>query len=347
MTTPEICTVAEDDLAARLMAVAASFVGELAEQGRLVDAGGAAALETFRSETEARRRLPSTYRAAIASIERCGYPAGMAARIASALHRDRLLVDDEDGPAPQHDRAPAPAPLAPASAGARIVHRVHTDQAGEHELAPERVEDQAPQMRPAAAIDTAAESVPEQTSEFRVEWSREYARAVTVAAELQARHANRTELSGLTADGQRVAVVIKAASLDDWEYWLTAIGAPFDVATHVAGYAQLAVGSVDGVAVHLTAHEVPRLLREAAASARESFHLWGRVYDLASGHRDRYDNVWIHLGQRQESSMPLMLLRGTAGPLYTLGSIIARNGPLTAIELPAAAPTVSAAGGEG
>ncbi|MFE5140394.1 BN159_2729 family protein [Streptomyces fagopyri] len=342
--TPETRTAVEDGLAKGLRQVAETFFADLRRQGHLVEAGGAAELDRLRGLVETRRSHTSIYQAAVDTIvSDCSYTRVGAMRIADVLNRAGLLADD-GGPDPQHDRAPAPAPAAPLLAGAIVVPRparpVHDD-----EEAPAWVRvGKEPQQRPAAAVDTGG---PEQTSEFRVEWSPEYAKAVTVAAKLQAAHASRTELSSILADGQRVAAVIKAASLDDWEYWLTAIGAPLAVQTHIAGYAQLAVGSVDGVAVHLTAHEIPRLIREAAASAREAFHLWGRVYDLASGYRDRYDNVWVYLGQRQESGMPLMLLRGTEGPLYSFGSIITSNGPLAAIELPAAAPAVPATGGEG
>lgn len=119
----------------------------------------------------------------------------------------------------------------------------------------------------------------------------------------------------IKADGERVTVAIKATCLDDWEYWLDAIGAPRNVRTRTAGHAQVAAGTLDGVAVHLTAHGVPELLQEASDTAADPFFLWGRIYDLGMGQVDRADRIWLSLGRRQdERGMPLLVLRGTDGP---------------------------------
>ncbi|MGW0800316.1 BN159_2729 family protein [Streptomyces sp. NPDC002692] len=346
--TPEMRTAVEDALAKGLQQVAETFVADLRRQGNLVEAGGAAELERLRGVVETRRSHTSIYQTAVDTIvSDCGHHRTVAMRIAEVLNRAGLLADD-GGPDSQHDRASAPAPAAPLLAGATVVPRparpVHDD-----EEAPAWVRvDKEPQQRPAAALapDTdGQEKVAERTAEHAVEWSPEYARAVTIAAQLQAEHAARPELSAVKADKGRVTLAIKATSLDDWEYWLAAIGAPL-AGSHQAGYAQLAVGAVEGVEIHLTAHEVPRLLQEAAAAMGDPCILWGQTYDLTRGHRDVHGNVWVYLGQRQDGGMPLLHVRGTAGPLYPLASIIGTNGPLTAMDLPVATPA-AVPGGEG
>ncbi|QIY66359.1 BN159_2729 family protein [Streptomyces sp. RPA4-2] len=346
-TILDIPTTTERELAERLQRLAAKFIVDLDRQGRLVEPGGAEALKRLRAQFEARRSHTAIYQAAVETIvDDCSYPRAVAMQIADVLHLRGLLAED-DGPEPQHDREPGPAPLAPDAAGARVVHRIKSPNTShEHAPAPELVEDQLPQMRPSAAIAADEATVVEPAAESPAEWSEEYARAVTVAAKLQSDHATRPELSAVAAHRDCVSVAIKATSLDDWGYWLTAIGTPVAVTSHQAGYAQLAVGTVEGVEVHLTAHEVPRLLQEAADATGEPFMLWGRVYDLTRGYRDRFDNFWVYLGQRQESGMPLLCLRGTDGPMYPLGSIIVSNGPLSLVEMPAIGPTANVAGDE-
>ncbi|MER6358179.1 BN159_2729 family protein [Streptomyces sp. NPDC001634] len=163
------------------------------------------------------------------------------------------------------------------------------------------------------------------------------ARAATTAARLQAENIHRLEVMQITSDHERVIIRIRALSLSDWEYWLAAIGAPLDAPTHRAPGAQIAAGQIDGIDVHLTAHEVPRLLDEAAQNAEDPFHLAGRIYDLARGQIDRHGQTWLHHGQRQNDDVPLLTLYGTSGPLYPLTSIIMANGPLTSG--PARTPT--------
>ncbi|MEU0784520.1 BN159_2729 family protein [Streptomyces sp. NPDC006173] len=193
------------------------------------------------------------------------------------------------------------------------------------EPVPEAVDGQVPRVRPAAARSRTAG------------WDTASARAVSVAATLQSEHLARLEAMRITADGERVTVAIKATCLADWEYWLDAIGAARNVRTRTAGHAQVAAGTLDGVAVHLTAHGVPELLQEASDAAADPFYLWGRIYDLGVGQTDRSDRVWLSLGRRQdERGMPLLVLRGTAGPPYPLAAIVMAHGPLTTTALPAA-----------
>ncbi|MFJ6834016.1 BN159_2729 family protein [Streptomyces sp. NPDC091209] len=233
-----------------------------------------------------------------------------------------------DGPEPRHDPASASEPLVPAARGAIVLHLA--DRGAGRAMAdygpasvPKRIEGQVPRVRPAAARSRA------------VGWGSASARAVSVAAGLQSDHLARLEAMQISADGERVTVAIKATCLADWEYWLDAIGAARNVRTRTAGHAQVAAGTLDGVAVHLTAHGVPELLQEASDAAADPFYLWGRIYDLGMGQIDRTDRIWLSLGRRQdERGMPLLILRGTDGPPYPLASIVMAHGPLTATPLP-------------
>ncbi|MET7746794.1 BN159_2729 family protein [Streptomyces sp. NPDC005385] len=338
---PESRTAVEAELTARLSQIAGTFVAELEAQGRLVEAGGAGVLDHLRKQVEDRQHLSEAYRVAVDTIvDDCGYPSDVAARIVQALQR-RGLIPGEDGPEPQHERTPDPTPLSPASRGSIVVRlpdRETASRAAQQAptvLTPVRVEGAVPHVRPAAA-GTARPS----------DWNPAAAKAVTVAASLQIAHAGRLEVTRLEADGERVSVVIQAASLGDWEYWLAAIGARADVPTKTVDRAQIAAGICDGVAVHLTAHDVPELLAEARDAAGDPFYMWGRIYDLARGFLDQHDRVWVHLGLRDDQGMPLMLLRGGDSTQYRLGSIVVECGPLTAIDMPSqAAPAADAAGG--
>jgi hypothetical protein len=340
-TTPETGTDVEEELAAQLGALAKEFVTGLETQGRLVEAGGAGVLERLRTQTEARRNLPEAYQAAVDTIvAECGYPSEVAVRVATALQRKGLFGDDGD-PQPDHQPEPDPWPLSPAARGAVVVPLAPgLERAADQRLTMERVTGQTPEVRPAAALPTSNPGA------RKAGWEAACARAVTVGATLQLQHAGRLDLTEIAPDRDRVTVVIRAHSLRDWEYWLDAIGALPNVATRTVEQAQLAAGQIDGVAIHLAAHDVPRLLHEAEKVAREPFFLWGRMYDLNRGQVDRHGNVWLYLGHRQEGGMPLLLLRGTDGPVYPLGSIVMNNGPLTATDTAHAVTVPQGARGE-
>ncbi|MET9889672.1 BN159_2729 family protein [Streptomyces sp. NPDC006465] len=371
-TVPGIRTAVEAHLAEQLGTFAREFVAELEAQGRLVEVGGAGVLERLRTQVETWQNCPEAYHAAVDTIvEDCGYPSEVAMRIATALNRKGLIPGGEDhapesepepepeserqrgsvpspnrtglkpvgeDPEPRHDRAPASSPLVPAARGAIVLHlaeRGAARAAVEHGAAPvpRRVDGQVPRVRPASARTRA------------VGWGSASARAVSVAAALQSDHLARLEAMQISADGERVTVAIKATCLADWEYWLDAIGAPRNVRTRTAGHAQVAAGTLDGVAVHLTAHGVPELLQEASDAAADPFYLWGRIYDLGMGQVDRADRIWLSLGRRQdERGMPLLILRGTDGPPYPLASIVMAHGPLTATPPPSELPTDGMAG---
>ncbi|WP_460111655.1 BN159_2729 family protein [Streptomyces sp. YKOK-J1] len=155
--------------------------------------------------------------------------------------------------------------------------------------------------------------------------------AAVTAARLRAENAARLEVTGITADHDRVDVRIHAVSLSDWEYWLAAIGAPLNAPTHRSGWVQTATADLDGVEVRLTAEAVPRLLQEAAQRAADPFVLGGRVYDLALNHTDRLGQMWLYDGLRQADDTPLLTLDGTSGPPYPLTSIVEANGLLTPV----------------
>ncbi|MGW3664903.1 BN159_2729 family protein [Streptomyces sp. NPDC005141] len=377
-TVPGIRTAVEAHLAEQLGTFAREFVAELEAQGRLVEVGGAGVLERLRTQVETWQNCPEAYHATVDTIvEDCGYPSEVAMRIATALNRKGLIPGGEDiapdpdpaptseptpephpesarapgsspdgkglapvteDPEPRHDRAPASSPLVPPARGAIVLHLADRGAGRsmvEHGAAPvpRRVDGQVPRVRPASARTRV------------VGWGSASARAVSVAAALQADHLARLEAMQISADGERVTVAIKATCLADWEYWLDAIGAPRNVRTRTAGHAQVAAGTLDGVAVHLTAHGVPELLQEASDAAADPFYLWGRIYDLGMGQVDRADRIWLSLGRRQdERGMPLLILRGTDGPPYPLASIVMAHGPLTATPPPSELPSDGSAG---
>lgn len=163
-----------------------------------------------------------------------------------------------------------------------------------------------------------------------VAWQAKCAQAKDVWAALGMRfHGHRPEVMAIEWDRDRVVVCVKAVSLADWYFWLAVIGAPVDADTRQAGYAQLAFGQLDGVPVHLVAHDVPRLLSEAWDAAREPYFLWGRVYDLARPLTDRNGVTWHHHRFRPKDHVPLLRRDGDDEP-SALTYLIRETGPLTA-----------------
>lgn len=142
-------------------------------------------------------------------------------------------------------------------------------------------------------------------------------------------HCHRPEVMAIDWDDERVVVCVKAASLADWHFWLAVIGAPVDVETRQAGYAQLASGQQDGVPIDLVAHDVPCLLDEAWDAAREPYFLWGRVYDLSRPLADRNGDTWHHHRFRPQDHVPLLRRRDCDEP-SALTCLIRDTGPLTA-----------------
>ncbi|MCX5601559.1 BN159_2729 family protein [Streptomyces phaeochromogenes] len=328
-TSPEIRSAAEEELVARFRTVAKAYVDDLQSQGRLVEVGGANVLERLRTEIEGRGAFSDVHqKTADVICDTCAYPRAVADRIATALQRAGVL---RDGPEPQHDRADTPAPQpSPSTRGALVMHR-------EPGAAPSPKPAPAP-PRPVPAAAAFREGV-----QAAAGWDASLARAESVAVQLRAEHAGRLEAMQIAADAERVTVAIKAVSLQDWTYWLAAIGARVDVVTRQAGYAQIAPGRVDGVDVHLTAHEVPRLLAEAMTAAGEGFYLWGRVYDLTVPQVDRQGRAWLYLGMRKQDGMPMLTGRGSTVQA-PLASVVVQDGPLLPEQSPALPSAV--AGGE-
>ncbi|MFJ4787643.1 BN159_2729 family protein [Streptomyces sp. NPDC088794] len=331
-------------LTSELTALAGQFVADLENQGRLVGPGEAKILEHLRTQVEARRDLPEAYQVAVDTIvDDCGYPSAVAARIATALRRKGLLGDGDE-PEPQHAPAPPPSRADPSTRGATVVALARPVD-GPIVPVVNRVEGQPPRVRPTAAQSAG-------TTEQTPDWEETRGKAIALAARLQAKHEGRLEVTQIAPSHERVAIAIRAASLSDWEYWLDAIGTPPNLSTRTAGYAQIAFGRIDGIEVHLTAHEVPRLLHEAEVAAADPFYLWGRIYDLTRGQTDKLGRLWMHLGQRQPDGMPLMVLRGGNGTPFPLASIVMATGHLiptagAATPIPAAPTAIADPAGDG
>lgn len=342
-TTPEARTGVESELAARLKELAHTFVAQLEDQGRLVEAGGAGVLQNLRRQIEARRSPSDSFQAAVDTIaEDCGYPGPVAVRIATALQHKGILAPGEASAEPKPSAVAAPV------RGMAVFTRGRTAAAPAPAVTPvqavERVEGQTPQIRPAAAVPPAAAPTPAPTPAPApaAAWEEQRGNAIRLAADLGRRHQHRLEVMAITPDQERVTIAIKATALEDWEYWLEAIGAPRNVVTRTVGYAQVAAGRIDGVDVHLTAHDVPRFLHEASKAALDPFYLWGRIYDLGAAHVDAGRRVWLFLGQRHDDGMPLLVLRGSNEPPYPLASVVMHFGPLTPVD-PTLAPAAPVA----
>jgi hypothetical protein len=349
MTETSIDTSLAEDLAARLKQAAEGFLADLGKEGRIVGRGDAGRLQYLRTQIEARRALPEAFSTAVETIaDTCGYPAAVAERIATALHRRGLIATaDEPVAEPPADPEPEHAPIEDGEPtllvnGAIVLPRLRsrTLPAGltaTRPIAVTRIG--APgQARPAVAL-------PPDVDDFEEKAADRHAAAVKVAADLQTTHGHRLEVTQIKPDTGRVVVVIRAAATEDWDYWLRVIGTPGGVGQRRTGDVLMGSGHVDTVPVHLTAHGMPALLQAAYDAATEPFHLWGRVYDLARGLVDAAGQTWLYLGRRQEGGMPLVVLRGGDQTQYPLGSVVVHCGPLRAGE-----PTTVAApqaGGEG
>ncbi|WP_306189657.1 MULTISPECIES: BN159_2729 family protein [unclassified Streptomyces] len=341
----------EQELMTRLGELARAFIADLNAQGRLVEIGGAEALRHLREQHDTRQAPPRTHPGGAEATDTAAHlvpraPAALWEAITTpatsrippstldASHPLHLLYAPHNSPhMPERDNAPDNAPAAAHGTGTEESHGTHEsamahDGHGDGQQA--GPEDQGQRAGHEEQGQQAGREEPEQSA------------AARTAASLRAEHAGRLDVTRITADHDRVTVHIEALSLADWEYWLSAIGAPVNAPTHPAGGAQTATGQLDGVEIHLTADAVPRLLDEAARKATEPYCLAGRVYDLALPHTDRHGQTWQYHGQRQEDDTPLLTLHGTGSPPYPLTSILTANGPL--IPSPASADRDTANG---
>ncbi|MGW3357048.1 BN159_2729 family protein [Streptomyces bungoensis] len=312
-------TDVERELTARLGELARAFIAELQAQGRLVETGGADTLRRLGQQDLARRRPPEPEPAdpEAGSTETDAPPATGATPPWEPVPTPHAGEDT-----PGLFTTPRP-PHIPGVSGLPVsTHEPDTRDASATTPVPAQL---SAALEPAPSRSAGAE-------EPRTDGGGEaQSPAAVAAARLRAENNDRLEVTRIASDHERVAVHIHAVSLGDWEYWLNAIGAPLNAPTHQRGWAQTAIGHLDGVEVHLTADAVPRLLEEAAQQAAEPFLLWGRVYDLAIGHVDRLGQIWHHHGRRGEDDVPLFTLGGSSGTLYPLTCIVVANGPLTPV----------------
>lgn len=332
-TSPDNHTDLEQELTERLSRLAHTFIAELDAQGRLVETGGA---QTLRSLRQQHQRHPAWVRVSPAQPSPSFPPTADQALTG-------LLEEQPRTPAPR--RAPTDAvdahtndaawiarSPAPALRGTRVLPRAGRLTSVSTGTAPTgEASDGTPQPSPDEQPftdtwnDTSSATAPQEHAD---RWENVHRTAAT-ADRLKAANAHRLELTHVASDDGRVTVHIRAVTLHDWEYWLTTIGVPFDAATQRCGQAQIAIGRIDEVDIHLTAHRVPHLLEQAVQAADTPYCLGGRFYDLAVDHSDRHGQTWHYLGHRQEDETPLLTLHGTDGPHYPFPAVITSNGPLT------------------
>ncbi|MEU2051781.1 BN159_2729 family protein [Streptomyces bungoensis] len=313
-------TDVERELTARLRELARVFIADLQAQGRLVETGGADTLQGLGQQNLARRRPPESEPAdpEAGSTETDAPPA-----TGATPPWEPVTTPHAGGDTPGLFTTPRP----PHIPGVSEPHPASTHEPDAPATTP------VPAQLPAALEPAPSRSAGAQEPRTDVGGQTQPPAAVA-AARLRAENNDRLEVTRIASDHERVTVHIHAVSLGDWEYWLNEIGAPLNVPTHRSGWAQTAIGHLDGVEVHLTADAVPRLLEEAAQLAAEPFLLWGRVYDLAVGYIDRLGQIWHHHSRRGEDGVPLFTLGGSSGTLHPLPCIVMANGPLTPVVTP-------------
>ncbi|MGW4669284.1 BN159_2729 family protein [Streptomyces sp. NPDC004324] len=335
---PDNHTDIEQELTRRLGRLAHTFIAELDALGRLADAGGALPL----GSPDQRDLPPADFAPGAAPRPAPAEPT------AAERAPTRLATGPARPPAPR--RAPTdsvdarptgdswiPHPPIVALRGTMVLpradRRTPVADGAAHPLGiPDGTAHPSPTEQPATTApddtgDTGDTGDATAHHEHAARWE-VVNRAAATADRLRAAHAHRLELTHIASDDERVTVQIRALALDDWEYWLTAVGAPPAAHTHRSGEAQVASGEIDEVGIHLTAHGVPHLLEQAVRAAETPYCLGGRVYDLALDHSDRHGQRWHYLGHCQEDETPLLTLDGTDGPHYPFPSVVTANGPL-------------------
>ncbi|MFG2478821.1 BN159_2729 family protein [Streptomyces fagopyri] len=326
--TPDNHTDVERELAARLGQLAHTFIAELDAQGRLVETGGAQTLQSLRQQHQ---RQPN-FVPAFTPQASPSFPPTADQMLTG------LLEEQPRPPAPR--RAPTDTAAAawmarspaPVLRGTRVLPRAdrrapvttgtaHTRDAPGSDPQPSPNEQPPTNTQDVAGSATAPH-------EHADRWEN-VNRTAAMADKIRTANAHRLELTHIASDDERVTIHIRALTLDDWEYWLTTIGAPLDAPTQRRGQVQIAAGQIDEVDIHLTADRVPHLLEQAVQAADTPYCLGGRFYDLAVDHSDRHGQTWHYLGHRQEDETPLLTLHGTDGPHYPFPAVITANGPLT------------------
>ncbi|MGX4694475.1 BN159_2729 family protein [Streptomyces sp. JNUCC 63] len=265
----------EHELTQRLAQLARTFIADLKAQGHLVQTGGTQAFKRPQEQDEAQGNPPRTPQAATGITDASAGPKAPAPPLYGAIP-----------PPPTGPDTPQPALLP--------------------------VTELIPTIRPAAAHNTSTDNRGQDTahSDQAVDHRDEaQARVTAVAAQLQAANAGRLELTHITSDHERVNVHIHVLAPSDWDYWLTAIGAPPNAPIHRTGQAQTATGHIGSVDVQLTAHNMPHPLHQATQTADETFHLAGRTYGPTHGQTGRCHS------QHQQDSTPLLTPSDTSSPL--------------------------------
>ncbi|GGX97928.1 BN159_2729 family protein [Streptomyces anandii] len=280
----------EQELTARLRELARAFIADLTAQGRLVESGGAQSLEELRGHQPKpgrlfQEQLPTSGPTFADSAFDAGNPgrafaggafdtgdAGNAGNPGDAA--DSGTTEDGSFRTPQ---TPIPswatvdaAGITWISAGASVVHprpaapssgwAEDTPASGDRSAPPAAVDASHPLHALYASAASATAEASEPAAPAPTGPRQEQSPGALLAARLRAEHAGRLEVTRIAFDQESVSVDIHALSLDDWYYWLAETGATPDAAAHHTEGARTATGHLDGVVVHLTAYDVPRLL---------------------------------------------------------------------------------------
>ncbi|SFC21561.1 BN159_2729 family protein [Streptomyces aidingensis] len=157
--------------------------------------------------------------------------------------------------------------------------------------------------------------------------------AEAVAEKLRQEHPYGTApgLMSLFHEGDRVLITVRVSALDDWYYWLDAIGPQLTREVQRIGVTLAATGSMGGVPVDLLAYGAYDPLEAAWRAAGLPYLLWGRVYDLSEPLRDRAGGHWTYTGGTAEGEVPLLTASGGGGAdARTLPVVVCHAGPLGA-----------------
>ncbi|MFI1533084.1 BN159_2729 family protein [Streptomyces anandii] len=265
----------EQELTARLRELARAFIADLTAQGRLVESGGAQSLEEPRDRQPTPGRLFQGQPHVRPTFADGAFNTGDTGNAGDTRDtRDSGITEDGSSRTPQTP-IPSWATVDAAgttwiSAGASVVHPrpaaptsgwgEGTPASGDRSAPPAAVDASHPLHALYASAASGTAEAPEPAAPAPTGPRQEQSPSALLAARLRAEHAGRLEVTRIAFDQESVSVDIHALSLDDWYYWLAETGATPDAAAHHTEGARTATGHLDGVVVHLTAYDVPRLL---------------------------------------------------------------------------------------
>ncbi|WP_165987676.1 BN159_2729 family protein [Streptomyces sp. YIM 98790] len=154
--------------------------------------------------------------------------------------------------------------------------------------------------------------------------------AEAVARRLRKEHPYGTApgLMSLFREGDRVLITVRVSSVDDWYYWLDAIGPQLSREVQRVGVTLAATASVEGVPVDLLAYGAYGPLEAAWREAGLPYLLWGRVYDLSEPLRDRTGGRWTYTGGNAAGEVPLLAAPDGGADARTLPVVVCHAGPL-------------------